>query len=189
MHARRLALVLATLPLVGCDDGPTQLDEQQQVAELLETVRTATAPWQSLDAAIAAGFEPASPCVASPAGGMGIHYGRMNLVDATVDASQPELLLYEPDTAGNVRLVAIEFLVTAADWDAANDAPPTLAGRAFDDHRAENARHGLPFPHYELHVWAWEDNSAGVFAPFNPAVACPPEAAPRHDHGMHGSVG
>ena len=27
--------------------------------------------------------------------------------------------------------------------------------------------------HYDLHVWLWKDNPAGIFSPTNPAVKCP----------------
>jgi hypothetical protein len=27
--------------------------------------------------------------------------------------------------------------------------------------------------HYDLHVWLWKDNPAGLFSPTNPAVKCP----------------
>ena len=27
-------------------------------------------------------------------------------------------------------------------------------------------------PHYDLHVWVWQANPAGIFAPFNPNVSC-----------------
>src|SRR6266498_2895652 len=27
--------------------------------------------------------------------------------------------------------------------------------------------------HYDLHVWLWQDNPTGLFAPFNPRLACP----------------
>lgn len=185
MHARRLALALTAPLLVGCNESPTQPDEQDPVAELVETVRAATSAFQSLDAAIAGGFEGASPCISSPDGGMGFHFVRMALVDATVEASQPELVLFEPGAGDVMQLVGVEFLVDATAWDAANSGPPMLADRAFDDHRAEEARHGLPFPHYELHVWAWEDNPEGVFTPFNPNVACPSAAAPAAGHGGH----
>jgi hypothetical protein len=26
--------------------------------------------------------------------------------------------------------------------------------------------------HYDLHVWLWQDNPAGMFALFNPTVTC-----------------
>jgi hypothetical protein len=27
--------------------------------------------------------------------------------------------------------------------------------------------------HYDLHVWLWKNNPAGMFSPTNPAVKCP----------------
>jgi hypothetical protein len=27
--------------------------------------------------------------------------------------------------------------------------------------------------HYDLHVWVWEDNPLGLFAPVNSNLACP----------------
>jgi len=26
--------------------------------------------------------------------------------------------------------------------------------------------------HYDLHVWLWESNASGMFAPFNPELSC-----------------
>ena len=30
--------------------------------------------------------------------------------------------------------------------------------------------------HYDLHAWLWKTNPAGLFAPTNPNVKCPPGA-------------
>jgi hypothetical protein len=158
--------------LIGCDDDPAAPVEEDPVADLVETIRDATQAYHDVDAAIAAGFEQASPCVESPAGGMGFHYGRMASVDATLDAADPEILLYEPIEGGGLRLVGIEFLVLSEPWDAANAGAPSLVDESFDDHRDPDLWHGLPFPHYEFHVWAWEENPSGLFTPFNPAVSC-----------------
>lgn len=167
-------LLAAIIAAAGCKDeeaaGP---DPEREIEELVAAVRAATQPYHAEAAAVAAGYAPASPCVASPAGGMGIHYANNGLVDGAVDAGKPEMLLYEPSAGGGMELVGVEFMVMADAWDAANGSPPELAGQSFDDHRAEADRHGLPFPHYDLHVWVWKDNPAGVFAPFNPAVSCP----------------
>jgi hypothetical protein len=27
--------------------------------------------------------------------------------------------------------------------------------------------------HYDLHVWLWQHNPSGLFAPWNPDVTCP----------------
>lgn len=170
MH-RFQTLTLAVLLLAGCDDDPQRPDPQQEIDELIEVVRAATEPYRNFDVAASVGYEPASPCVENGAGAMGFHYLRPDLVDATVEPTEPELLLYAPDGA-DLRLVGVEFMVAADPWDAANTAAPELAGHVFDDHRAEDARHGIPFPHYDLHLWAWESNPDGPFAHFNPMVSC-----------------
>ncbi len=30
--------------------------------------------------------------------------------------------------------------------------------------------------HYDLHVWLWKANPAGIFSPTNPSVTCPAKA-------------
>lgn len=160
---------LAVLMLAACSDDPADpVDEPTEVEQLVDALRTTSDPFHDFDAALAAGFEQASPCVPN----MGFHYARPDLVDGIVVDNQPEIMLYEPQPGGDMRLVGVEFLVVAPEWDATNSGPPTLAGQTFDDHRAEEAMHGLPFPHYELHAWVWENNADGMFEPFNPVVNC-----------------
>jgi hypothetical protein len=103
---------------------------------------------------------------------MGFHYALNPAIDAVVTVAEPEMLLYVPEPDGSMRLVGVEYMVMAETWDEGHDGPPSIEGQAFDDHRAEEARHGIPFPHYDLHVWVWEDNANGLFAPFNPGLSC-----------------
>lgn len=168
MFDRRLATLipLAVLLLAAGCDSPNDAPDP------LEELRDATEAFQQVTAAQAAGYAAAGPCVASPAGGMGIHYVNQALVDATVDPRRPEALLYAPTAGGGRELVGAEFVVVADAWDASHTTPPTLAGQSFDDHRDPAARHGLPFAHYDLHVWVWRANPAGMFTPFNPTVSC-----------------
>lgn len=172
MPRQRLPLVLplAALLLGGCDDEPTE--PADPVEELVTDIRNATTDYQQVTTATASGYAEASPCVESPDGGMGFHYMNQGLMDATIEPTLPELLLFEPEQGGGLRLVGVEYMIVAPDWDAANTEPPTLVGQVFDDHRAEETRHGIPFPHYDLHVWAWESNPNGLFTPFNPNVSC-----------------
>ena len=111
-------------------------------------------------------------CIDSPAAGaMGIHYVNGDLVgDGVVDATTPELLVYEPQADGRQRLVALEYVVFQADWDAAHAAAPELFHREFELVGAGN-RYGLP-AFYELHAWVWRHNPSGMFADFNPRVTC-----------------
>lgn len=138
----------------------------------LDLMRQATEVYQDLDAALAAGFVPLSECVASPDGGMGIHYGHpARIEDPTIDPGAPEVLLFEP-TDGGARLVGVEFMVHQDAWaGAGNDAPPSLAGRKFDPpNPAHPDEHLRPF--HTLHAWVWQENPNGMFAPFNPSVGC-----------------
>ncbi|MEX2531659.1 MAG: hypothetical protein WD960_12885 [Gemmatimonadota bacterium] len=165
-----LALATGTFGTTACDEDVTM--PVDPVEELRQEVRAATQPFQDLAAATEAGFAAVSPCVAAAEGGMGFHYLLEPRLDATVEGTEPELLLYAPEADGSMKLVAVEYMVMAPMWDAEQTGPPTLLGQTFADHRAEEARHGLPFPHYDLHFWAWEENPNGIWAPLNPAVGC-----------------
>jgi hypothetical protein len=84
-----------------------------------------------------------------------------------------------------LKLVALEYMVPAEDWHRLHRAPPTFKGQPFDDHRKPALRHGIPFGHYDLHVWLYRTNPAGIFAPFNPEVSCrlaAPAPAGSHSH-------
>ena len=111
-------------------------------------------------------------CIDKPGeGGMGVHYVNGALVaDGKVSASEPELVVYEPLKNGGQRLVAAEYVVFQADWDAKHDEAPELFGREFELVKAGN-RYGLP-AFYELHAWLWKHHPAGFFEDWNPRVTC-----------------
>lgn len=169
---RRLPLlvipVVAMLALAGCSADPVEpaLDD-------IAIMRQATAQYQDFQVAVADGFVQLSPCVASPAGGMGFHYGHPGRIgDAVIDPAVPEILLYEPTPGGGMLLVGVEFMVHRDAWEGAgNGAPPTVAGRTLDppnpNHPDEHLRE-----FHTLHAWVWKDNPAGMFNPFNPSVQC-----------------
>jgi len=142
----------------------------------LNAVRAATAPFHSLATAQGAGYglftdAAGIACIDDPAGGMGVHYVRGDVVpDGDIDPRTPEALVYEPQANGRMRLVAVEYVVFQADWNAKHDAKPELFGQTFDDPGADN-RYGLP-PFYELHVWLWKHNPVSTFDDWNPRVTC-----------------
>ncbi len=104
-------------------------------------------------------------------GAMGIHYVKGSLVgDGAVNAATPEAVVYEPEPDGRLRLVALEYVVFQADWDAAHNAPPSLFGQQFNFTPAGN-RYGLP-AFYSLHAWIWKHNPSGMFSMWNPDVSC-----------------
>jgi hypothetical protein len=133
-------------------------------------VRSATARYHQVDVALADGYVADTPCIYNAPGGRGHIYTNIPLVDGVVDASRPELLLYEPTKNGRLRLVGVAFLVPAAAWDPFNDGPPTLGGQAFTDRRSPPW--GAPFPNYVLFAWVWRHNPDGLHALYNPLVSC-----------------
>ena len=144
--------------------------QNKAIAEM----RAATAKYQRVEIAEENGYQLGSACVTRPGlGGMGYHYVNYALIDLDIDPRNPEVLLYEPQKNGTLRLVAAEFVVPAIPWHMTHDDddPPTFEGQVFDDHR-DFTKGGPPFPHYQLHVWIWKHNPNGIFTQYNPNVNC-----------------
>ena len=144
------------------------------MAPLVEKVRNATARYMDIKVAAKDGWVQATPCVSSPsAGAMGVHYVLPSRVgDGTINASEPEALIYEPQPNGALRLVGVEYIVTFDAWHKTHELndPPILDGQLLNLVEEPN-RFGLP-RFYELHAWAWRDNPNGTFVDWNPLVSC-----------------
>ena len=165
---RRLVVILIVLTALG-------IAGIAVAAGAFEGAKPATARFHDLDQAKAAGYtatvEDAAgiTCIAQPGeGAMGIHMLNPKLLDGTIDAERPELLVYERKNDGELKLVALEYLVFKADWNGSR--PPALFGRTFDFTDDPN-RYGLP-PFYSLHAWIWKPNPSGILTPWNPRVSC-----------------
>jgi hypothetical protein len=141
---------------------------------LIQKVRNATARFRDINVPMREGWMQGTPCVSGPSfGAMGVHFILPSRVgDGVVNADEPESLLYEPQSDGSFRLLGVEFIVLAKDWDAQHPdgAPPAVEGHLMNLVGEPN-RYRLP-AFYELHVWAWERNPVGSFADFNPRVTC-----------------
>jgi hypothetical protein len=141
----------------------------------LAAVRQATMKYHDVNVALADGFIRTPACVEEPGlGGMGIHFiNPARLVDPEENILEPEILLYV-ETANGFKLIGVEYFygIGAPDTPIPDPAPPApiLFGRPFDG-PMEQHEPGQP-PHYDLHVWVWQANPTGIFAPFNPNVSC-----------------
>jgi hypothetical protein len=173
-----LSALTATALLIAADDPASKGSEQAHnhsqsdaPAKLVQLVRDATKQFVDVNMATAAGYQPFLGCVSGPDhGAMGNHYVNGALVgDGELDASRPEVLIYEPSGDG-LKLVGVEFVVIADAWLAHHDTPPVLEGQTFQFVSSPN-RYGLP-AHFELHVWAWRDNPNGAFVDWNNKVTC-----------------
>ena len=139
--------------------------------DALQGAKAASARFHSIEQAEAAGYVQASPCEELPgAGGMGQHWVNFSLMgDPAIDPTQPEILLYAPKENGKLELVGVEYWVAAA----AVSMHPTVFGIPLDGPMPGHGPPGAMPVHYDLHVWFWQDNAAGMFAAWNPAVDCP----------------
>lgn len=148
-------------------------------ADDLRLARAATRKFRNIKVAKAAGYTATTGhCAQDPKyGGMGIHYTNSALfADGTLDVTKPEILVYQPVPSGKLRLGAVEFFRADADQDLATDPDrPHLFGLPFDGPMLGHEP-GMPI-HYDLHVWLYRHNPAGLFAAWNPNVHCP-DAAP-----------
>lgn len=152
----------------------------------LAQVRQATAEFQSPGDAMAAGYIPVSDCEALPGvGGMGVHYLNPGLgADLAIDPLAPEVLLFAPAGDG-WRLAGVEYFAAAlavtesgpAPWFGSEAPPlgffnsaPSVLGQTFN---GPMPGHNAQMPwHYDLHVWVWQGNPAGMFDPWNPTIRC-----------------
>ena len=164
---RTVVLVSGTLLLAVYWAAPAaaQAAMDPEVARDLARVRAATAPFKDLAAAQAAGYPTATPpCLYDPMQGeMGHHYVNRAKVDSLLDLEHPEILLYAPASDGKPKLVAVEYIIPYRILPKESKAP-TIFGQTL------RQSDGLSL--WYLHVWAWEENSAGLFADWNPAVKC-----------------
>jgi hypothetical protein len=102
---------------------------------------------------------------------MGLHYVNNALVArGEVDATHPQIVIYEPTADGGLKLIGVDFLIVADSWDKKGQGPPELMGQLFHYWESPN-RFGLP-AFYTLHVWAWKDNPNGAFVNWHPKVSC-----------------
>lgn len=149
----------ATAPVADRGAGATVLQD-------LATLRQATAAFHDTATARAAGWSvQITPCMTDPggAGGMGFHYGKPSLIDGSVRVDEPELLLYEPEQNGRLRLVAVEYIIPYT-FHSRDAEPPVL----FDQQFQRNDTFQL----WGLHAWVWSENPSGMFANWNPRITC-----------------
>jgi hypothetical protein len=178
-------MVAAFMLAFGVTTGKASDDCDRECEDQLSDARAATALYLIEEQALQDGFIADEECVELPGvGAMGYHhFNPLMMNDLSVDASAPEVLLYEKQANGRFRLVGAEYfapvIVNGQPWFAGPGEPPpsgqynaapTLFGRQFDGPMPGHNAH-MPW-HYDLHVWAWRDNPLGLFAPFNPKVSC-----------------
>jgi len=159
----------------------------------LASVRAALDKYQDPIVAIHDGYWSSVGCIEYPAGGgegamqyapggMGVHFLNFQFVGPKLDPAKPQVLIYEP-VGDKLRLVAAEWFMPV---EVAGAEVPKVFGQQLQG-PMEGHKPLMPegLHHYDLHVWLWKKNPAGVFSSTNAAVKCPKtgysfaEAAPK----------
>jgi len=193
MKAIRFSSRLATLTVAGLIIGGTasmsasthadvavthedHADNGELTAEQQVEIYQATARFNDVDVAVAAGYAPAPivECVdVEGYGGMGLHYVNLALAaDGVIDPAIPEVLVYVPTADGGLELGAVEYANIDADQDLAtdDDRPGAVRTRV----RRAHGRH-------EPGACRRADAGAGALRPTRVAV---PGEPGRHARGL-----
>ena len=146
---------------------------RDQQSALIRSVRRATERFKDVRVAENDGYRLEFGCVSGDDfGAMGLHYVNDTLVgEGIVDVNRPQIVLYEAQPDGSVKLTGADYLVIASAWDEKHPGTtPFLMGQIFHYFPAPN-RFGLP-AFYTLHVWTWKENPKGAFVNWHPNVSC-----------------
>lgn len=142
-----------------------QQSQDEQYAQDVERIREATDLYHNIEVAEAAGYPSTDYCKESEAGGMGHHFMNENFLDDDLDVEQPEILIYAPawEEDGVLKLAAVQYVVPYSVWGP-DETPPRILD--------QDLKPADEFQFWQLHVWAWKENSNGLFADWNPAIRC-----------------
>ena len=201
--AARVLCAAAVLSLVLSSAAAAQGDKQVAATAAkpeLERARALLAKYQDPIVAVHDGYFSTLGCVEYSKGGsegsmkfvpggMGVHFLNLQHIGKPLDPARPQILIYEPD-GQKLRLAAAEWFVPT---EVAGATRPAIFGQELQGPmEGHHPIQPAALHHYDLHVWLWKENPAGMFSPTNPAVKCPKgsysfdEKAPRMVHvGEH----
>jgi hypothetical protein len=148
-------------------------EQQSQQRALLKIVRESTARFQDVRMAESEGYRLEFGCLSGPdSGAMGLYSVNDTLVgNGIADATRPQIVLYEAQPNGDLKLTGADYLVLASPWDAKHSGnPPEPMGQISHYFEPPN-RFGLP-AFYTLHGSAWKANPNGVFVNWHTHVSC-----------------
>ncbi len=155
------AVLAMSISLANAGDMPALSPE-------LEAVRASVEKYKDPILAVRDGYQSTIACLTSANGSMGVHLVNGELVGQEPDPMRPAVLVYEP-VGDKLELVGVEWLTSASP----ESERPHLFGRDFhgpmDGHEPLMPK---KVRHYDLHVWIFKANPAGVFENWNADVSC-----------------
>jgi hypothetical protein len=141
------------------------------VSRWIADLRQLTVQLHDFDQRFEAGYDtPLLDCMVNPngPGAQAFHFGNIGrIMDVEIDPLAPEIIMYEPQKNGTMKLTGVEFIIPfdLLPFTPETEAnPPSIHGIDF----MPNHTLGL----WALHVWNWRQNPDGMFAAWNPKVSC-----------------
>lgn len=123
----------------------------------LESVRQAASRFFNVQTAVDEGYVDIDVDIPH----MGRHLLKPRFLDAHFEPTEPELLVYQENEDGTLRLAAVEYAVPV---ELSVNAPRGFVGN--DDVWFNDP----DFKLWTLHAWVYDFNPAGVFSPENPRL-------------------
>jgi len=184
-------LALASACLLSLPANTKAASSGDDASAKIKAARSALEQYQDPIAAVRNGYYSTVACIdfpkggtmdnmLYPAGGMGVHLINPALIGAKLDPTRPQVLIYEP-VADKLHLVAAEWFVPLA--TGIKERPEMFGHLFYGPMEGHYPIMPASLTHYDLHVWLWKDNPAGMFVPTNPDVKCPAGA-----YTVHGSM-
>jgi hypothetical protein len=178
---RSLAVAVLALPFIATGvAAQVQQSRAPALPPALAATRAALEKYQDPIVAIREGYFSTLACMDFPQGGMdgevkftpggmGVHFLNLSNIGPTLDSLKPQVLIYEP-VGDKLRLVAAEWFVPA---EVAKERPSIFGQALLGPMDGHPPIMPAALKHYDLHVWLWKTNPAGVFSSTNPALKCP----------------
>jgi hypothetical protein len=192
LHSLYLLASITTLVLVAPETSEAQGNTPMSAD--LQAAKAALAKYSDPIVAVRDGYFSTVACVdfpqgatdgpmVYPPGAMGVHFLNPANIGPKLDATKPQILIYEQ--------VGDKLVLTAAEWfvpvEVAGGVAPSIFGQTLAG--PMNGHEPIipaALKHYDLHVWLWKDNPKGMFTSTNAAVKCAPGApytvVPTHQH-------
>jgi hypothetical protein len=188
----RSSTVIAALLLIGSLSASAHAQVTQsgaakatapKLTPALMGVRTALDKYRDPIAAVRDGFYSSVSCIDFPKGAvdgavkykpgaMGVHFINMGNVGPKLDPAKPQVLIYKP-VGDKLQLVAAEWFVPAGMVKPGAPQPKMFEQVMQGPMPGHEPIMPAELVHYDLHVWLWDENPAGVFEPTNANVKCP----------------
>lgn len=140
-------------------------------ADEINFARENASKYYNIETALQEGYEQLFECTVDATGkrAMGVHFINTAYAgDGKLRLDQPDVLMYEPQQNGSMQLVAMEYIVFEKDLQ--GKSQPEFFGRKLTRKSAVGVHPVDPF--FEIHLWNWRHNPAGLFADWNALASC-----------------